>query len=360
MPNPRPKILFISHSYPPIVGGVETHNHELFTTLSQHADLTLIANRSRKLLPLFILTAPLRAAFTARKYDVILLGSCILANVAWFTRFFTNKPIVAVAHGLDLTWKNPVYQFLWVKTFLPKINRLIAVGHETINIATRKHYPPNQIVFIPNGVQIPHLQNEPTPQALDTLLGKPLSGKKILLTSGRLAKRKGVAWFITHVLPQLDDTYIYIVAGDGPDKTNIQSAIQSSNQQHRVILLGYVPDSTRNLLLATAHLFVQPNIPVPNNIEGFGISVIEAGAAGLPVLASNLEGLKDAVTDGQNGFLVEPQNPQAFIDKIKALFAEGNPRQVHGKRAADFIAAHLTWDRIGGLYMDEIRKSANL
>ena len=73
-------------------------------------------------------------------------------------------------------------------------------------------------------------------------------------------------------------------------------------------MLGYVTDETRDILFNTCDVFVQPNIKVAGDMEGFGISVIEAASCEIPVIASNIEGLKDAIKDGQNGFLVESGN----------------------------------------------------
>ncbi|GAG87335.1 unnamed protein product, partial [marine sediment metagenome] len=73
------------------------------------------------------------------------------------------------------------------------------------------------------------------------------------------------------------------------------------------------------LLYNAADLLLMPNIHVDGDMEGFGIVGLEAGSCGLPVIASNIEGIKDFVETRLNGFLVETKNADEFIDKIKMV-----------------------------------------
>ncbi|EKE20161.1 MAG: Glycosyl transferase, group 1 family [uncultured bacterium] len=351
------KILFISHTYPPIVGGVETQNFELFSSLSKISDCKLLANRNRKMIPLFLPFALIHAVFQIRKYDVLVLGSSLLGIIGWTVKFFSKKPVIAVAHGLDLTWKNSLYQKLWVQKFIPSLDKLIAVGNETIRAGVERGIPAEKFVFIPNGVDADKHLVSATRQDMEKIIGQSAENKRILLTTGRLAKRKGVAWFIENVMPTLSEDFVYIIAGAGPDKENIASAIKKTNLAQRVLTLGYVSDEDRNILWATADLFVQPNIKVSGDMEGFGISVIEAGASRLPVLASDMEGLKDAIKDGKNGFLVESQNAEAYAAKINELFADGSPREKFGEQVRNFVVENYQWKNIAKTYLEEIKKT---
>lgn len=363
------KILFISHSYPPTVGGVESHNFELSKWLGDIAEITIIANkRGRKFLPFFAIYAFFKSLWLAPKNDVVLFGSGMLALNGWLLKLFSKKPIICVIHGLDISYGSAVlgvwyekiliftYQALWTKTFLPKFDKFIAVGNETIEIAVKKNIPREKIVFIPNGVDTEKNLIEKNKADLEKILRISLAGKKILLTSGRLAKRKGVAWFAGNVMPKLGAEYLYVIAGDGKDKENIANAIKEKGLENRVFTLGYVTDEVRNTLWATCDLFVQPNIKIPGDMEGFGISVIEAGACRLPVLASNLEGLKDAIKDGKNGFLVEPENAGAYLAKITELFANGSPREIYGQAVRDYVLENYQWKNIAKQYLTEIEK----
>lgn len=351
------KILFISHTYPPIVGGVETQNYELYTWLSKITEVKLIANKKRLLIPFFLLYVPFRTLLTYHKYDAILLGSGILANTAWLIKKFTKKPVIIVTHGLDLTWKNKLYQKIWVKKFIPTAEKLIAVGNETIRMGVAHGISPEKFVFIPNGVDTEKHLVSTTRADAEKIIGQSLENKNFLLTTGRLAKRKGVAWLIENVLPKLNEKFIYVVAGSGPDKENILEAIERSAQEKRVFLLGYIPDEDRNVLWAAADLFLQPNIRVTGDLEGFGISVIEAGASRLPVLASNIEGLKDAIKNEKNGFLVESGNADAYVAKINELFAQGSPREIFGQQVREFVIENYQWKNIAQTYLSEIQKT---
>ena len=351
------KILFISRAYPPTVGGIENQNYELGEWLGKIADVKIIANkRGKNFLPFFLPYAICKSLFIAKNYDVILLGDGVLSVVGYKLKFFCKKPVICVVHGLDLTFKNFFYQKLWINWFLKKMDRIIAVGNETVRIAKEKGISEDKIVFIPNGVDTEKHLVSATRDDLEKIIGQPIAGKKILLTSGRLAKRKGVAWFISNVMPKLGEEFLYIIAGDGKDKENIENAIKNTNLENRVLMLGYVPDKQRNILLNTADLFLQPNIKVHGDMEGFGISIIEAGACRLPVLASNIEGLKDAIKDGQNGFLVQSEDTDAFIQKINELFSQGNPREIFGEKVREFVVQNYNWEYIAKLYLSEIEK----
>jgi len=348
------RILMISHTYPPIVGGVETQNFELYAWLSKIADVKLIANKKRWLIPFFLPYVTIRVLFSASKYDIIVLGSCLLANVGWAIKLFTKKPVVAVAHGLDLTWKNSLYQKLWVGIFVPSLNKLVAVGNETIRVGKERGISEDKFIFIPNGVDTEKNLVTASKHDLEKVIGERLEGKKIILTSGRLAKRKGVAWFIENVMPKLPENVLYTVAGAGPDRENIQKTIESTKLQTRVKMLGYISDEQRNILFNTCDLFIQPNIKVEGDMEGFGISVIEAGACRLPVLASKMEGLQDAIKDGQNGFLIEPYDADGYAKKINELLANDLERKAFGEKVRQFVIDNYQWKKIADRYLEEI------
>lgn len=351
------KILFISRAYPPVVGGIENQNFELSLWLPRFAEVKTIANkRGKKNLPLFIPYALLRALFLFKKYDVVLLGDGVLGIAGWVLKLFYAKPVISIIHGLDLTYKSNLYQKLWVNFFIKKLDKLIAVGNETIKAGVARGIPEEKFVFIANGVDTEKFLGNYSRKDLENVLEENLDGKKVILTLGRLAKRKGVAWFIENVMPQLPKNVIYVVSGEGPDKKNIIEAIQKNNLSGRIKLLGYVTDEEKIIFLNTCDLFIQPNIKVTGDMEGFGITVIEAGACRLPVVTSRLEGLQDAVKDGRNGFLLEPHDSKGYEKKISELLENDHYRKEFGKKAREFVIENYRWEIIARKYSEEIER----
>ncbi|HBP00687.1 MAG TPA: TetR family transcriptional regulator [Candidatus Moranbacteria bacterium] len=367
------KILFISRAFPPVVGGIENQNYELSKWLPKvdGMEVETIANtRGRKFLPFFAPYALAKTLFLLPKYDAVLLGDGVLAVLGWLIKLFSNKPVISVVHGLDINWNSKslgvwyekllvaIYQKLWVGVFLKKIDRFIAVGNETVNVAVKHGISEKKVVFIPNGVDTEKFIGDHSREKLAEILKENLEGKHVILTSGRLAKRKGVAWFIENVMPILPFNVLYVVAGDGPDKANIQAAVTKKNLSDRVKLLGYVSDQTKDVLMNTCDLFIQPNIKIEGDLEGFGISVIEATSCKLPVVASRLEGLKDAIKDQQNGFLVEPHDASGYATKITELLSNETFRKEFGSKARQFAIDNYQWSKIAERYAAEIRKTS--
>ncbi len=350
------KILFISHSYPPITGGVENQNFELYTWLSKIAEVKLLANKRRWLIPFFLKYAAFRALFSARNYDIVLLGSCLLSPVGWLVKKFSRVPVVSVAHGLDLTWENKIYQALWVRKFIPSLDKLIAVGNETIKVGMERGIQEEKFVFIPNGIDAEKFIENHSKKELEDIVGENLENKKIVLTTGRLAIHKGVDWFSSQVVPLLPENVIYLIAGDGEKRETIREIIKKKNLENRIKMLGRVSDKELKILYNTADVYAKPNIKVEGTMEGFGMVVLEAASCRLPVVAARLEGLKDAIQDGENGFLVEPNDVNGFAKKIEYLLNDNEFRRSFGEKAREYTQKNFAWNKIVRKYLEEIKK----
>ncbi len=345
------RVLFVSRAFPPVVGGIEQQNADLARFLGEECELTLIANRrGKRFLPLFYPWAIARTLVLLPRHDALLLGDGVLALLGAIAKFFyPKKAVVSVLHGLDITYRSGLYQKLWVRGAFRSLDGAIAVSHATKDVAVKRGFDESKIFVIPNGIESSRFRFAQNRAALSALLGFDTTGTVILLTLGRLVKRKGAAWFIENVLPLLPAEFHYAVAGAGPEEAAIREAIAVSKTENRVHLLGRVADAARETLLGNADVFVQPNIPVPGDMEGFGIAVIEASAAGLPVVAANLEGLADAVSDGENGRLITPGDARAFADAIAPL-SDTALRRDTGERSRAFTALHFDWNVIGKRY----------
>jgi len=350
-------LLFISRTFPPVIGGIERQNAEIARALATLCSVRVIANRRGKyLLPLFLPWATLRALLLLPRLDAVLLGDGVLGITGFILKLFTRKPVVCIVHGLDLTYPGHIYQRLWVHTFLPRLDRLIAVGNASLAAGVQRGIPAQRCVYIPNGVAAPARRNG-SRDDLAALIGRQPRGT-VLLTLGRLVRRKGVAWFVENVVPRLGTDITYIVAGAGPECDRIAAAIENRGLDDRVVLLGNVSEDSKELLFSTADLFIQPNIPVSGDIEGFGLVVLEAAVHGLVVVAARLEGLADAITDGVNGHLVSPENAAEYAARITTLLADRDAMKRFGRHAGTRTLSSYGWPLIADRYLEVIRRAA--
>ena len=354
----KSKILFISRAYPPITGGLENQNYELSLWLPKISQTQTIANkRGKKFLPLFLPYAFFKALFLLPKYDAILLGDAVLSIVGWSLKLFSKKPVICVTHGLDLTYKNRFYQKFWVGFFIKKLDKLIAVGNETIEAGTKLGISREKFVFIPNGVDTEKFIKSYSRENLERVIGEKLGKKKVILSTGRLAVHKGIDWFCENVVPKLPDDVLYVVAGDGKKRNDIEKIIKTKVLWPKVKMLGKVSDKDLKILYNTADLYVKPNIKVEGTMEGFGLVAIEAASCKLTVIASDLEGLRDAIKDGQNGFLIEPYDTEGYLKKINELLNDDKFRQEFGEKARQFVVKNYSWENISRRYLEEIEKT---
>ena len=357
------KVLFLTRTFPPITGGMENQNYELSRWLPRAGvALTTVANhRGKRFLPLFLPYVLLRSLFLAPRHDAVLLGDGVMAVVGWAIKvFYPTKPVLCVIHGLDVRYPNAFYQRLWVHRFLPRLDRLIAVGAGTIDEAEAHGIPRANCVFIPNGVD-PDAFYDPTFTRTDLaqLLGINLANRKVVLSTGRLAPHKGVDWFIAEVLPELPSEVLFVVAGDGQKMHDIRSTANHDGLSDRVVLLGKVSERTLKLLYNTADVYVKPNVSAPGFLEGFGLVSLEAASCALTVIAADIEGNRYAITSAENGFLVPSGDPAAWVTKLNDILSDRFDRHAFGMRARDFVIRHFAWAIIAAQYKTTILHTTN-
>lgn len=367
----NPKILFISRAYPPILGGIENQNYGIATELSQLTTVKIIANkRGKKFLPLFLIQATFVALFSLWKYDVVLFGDGVPTPIGVFLKLFhPKKKFVAIIHGLDITFAHKkslfgkIYQTLVIPA-IKRMDKLFMVGNHTIDEAVKIGVDKNKCVFIPNGFDKDKVCPNFTKKDLAEFLEMDLSDKKVILRVGRFVKHKGLDWFIDKVMPRLPENYILLGAGGRVAKKTVgdsdtfpacEENIKKNNLEKRVRLFPNIPQDKMNLLFNSVDLFISPNVKVPGSMEGFGINAIEGTACAKVVVASDLEGLKDAIINGRNGFMVEPENVEQYTNKIIAILEDDNFREAFGKRAQAYSFENFSWEAVGKRYIEELK-----
>ena len=336
------RVLFVTRKYPPRVGGMENLSYGLLTGFPE-PKTTVTWGGSQAHLVWFLPYVFLRVALTAHRYDVIHLGDAMLSAGGCLPRLFGKKVAISV-HGLDLTFAPRLYQ-AYLKLFL-RADAIIANSESTRRLAEARGL--SHVRAIPIGVPQRYFSVSRATQR-DAELEQRRAGRVALVTVGRLVPRKGVAWFVRNVLPRLSNV-LYVVVGVGAHRDEIERAAAETGMTDNVWLAGNVSDARLLALLGSSDVFVMPNIAVPGNVEGFGIVAIEASASGLPIVASRLEGIPDAVIDGENGQLVPPGDAATFVSKLAELVASPELRRKLGESGRAYTEQHYSWPRIIAQY----------
>jgi phosphatidylinositol alpha-1,6-mannosyltransferase len=319
---------------------MEQLSHKITTLVGVRRQVLAMPGSQRNLVWWLPVTA-LRAAAVARRVEVVHLGDAVLSLVGALVKAVTRTPVVMTVHGLDLIFANAAYQH-YLRWFC-RPDLVIANSSATAEQARARGLGP--VVVVPLGVDDRKLTSRE--ELASEVARLRTAGKRIMLTTGRLVARKGVAWFVAEVLPRLPDDVVYVVAGEGDARPAIEAAIATSGAYDRVILLGRVSDVQRDTLYVAADCFVMPNIVVPGDMEGFGLVALEASVTGLPVVAARLQGIVDAVHDGNNGVLVEPGDAAGFAKAVLEVL-EYPPEQ----RAAirQYTLSRFSWHAMAEAY----------
>lgn len=177
----------------------------------------------------------------------------------------------------------------------------------------------------------------------------PDGGVRWLLTVARLEAHKGVDTVI-QALPAIAaraPDVRYVVAGSGAERDTLEQLAHKTGVADRVRFLGEVTEHDLPALYNLASVYVGASRRAQRiGVEGFGISLVEASACGLPVVAGNSGGIPDAVRDGETGFLVPPEDPAALTDAVGRLITDAELARRIGAAGRRAVETYYNWDRV--------------
>jgi phosphatidylinositol alpha-1,6-mannosyltransferase len=346
------RILFIARAFPPTVGGMENLALHLSTQLGAHAHVeTLINRHGKKALPVFLPAALATsvARIRSRRFDAVHLADALLAPLGAALKSVTDLPVTATVCGLDVTYPNRGYQQL-VPRALRRLDHAMPISAATQAAMHARTGATPESTVIPLGVNALPRADE---QAIAEFKRVARIGEheRVIVTVGRLIERKGAAWFAGTVMPRLPADTVYVVVGQGPMRSHIEAAAWASGTTERVRLLGRLSDRMLAAAYARADVFAMSNVPVAGDMEGFGLVALEASASGVPVVASRLEGITEAVQDRGNGTLVDPLDVMAFSQAITGILEMPRDQaRALGEAGARFTLGRYGWHETARRY----------
>jgi phosphatidylinositol alpha-1,6-mannosyltransferase len=168
----------------------------------------------------------------------------------------------------------------------------------------------------------------------------------LLVTVARLVRHKGQDTGI-EALAWLDDAVRYLIVGEGKDRARLMALARERGVEGRVIFAGALSDAEVAEAYATATIYVGlSRLDREINVEGFGISFVEASASGVPVVAGDSGGVRAAVREGETGHLVPPGDPRAAAAAIGRLLGNEPERRRMGAAGRRAVETYYNWDRV--------------
>lgn len=275
--------------------------------------------------------------------QVIASGKFSLWTAALGTYAFPAHHYLGVLHGTEINPAGSIAKWLTHKS-LGRFNQLVAVSAFTRNLALTS-CPDLAILVLHNGFDPQKFAANAKTAAF------PKTGYPTLLSIGQLSRRKG-QHNVIHALPMLKTVFPkiqYHIVGIPTTRTQLEKLAKTLGVTDSIIFHNSLDDAAISSLLQQCDILMQLSENTPDgDVEGFGIAILEANAAGLPVIGSLGCGIEDAVRDGFSGRLVSPHQPAEIRSAIEELMAH-YPEYAANARE---WAKQFSWEIRGQAYLE--------
>lgn len=343
--KPKDNVLLFTLEYPPDIGGIANYYGNLVKYWSEGEVKILAGKKLLKPHGLFCLWHLWRAV-KKNNIQTVLVGQILpLGTVTWLLAKFIKFDYVVFLHGMDLTYglKTPRKKRLAHK-ILAGAKKIIAANSYVAKL-TGEIVDGGKIMVVNPGVNLP-ITNYKL-QITNHLKEKyNLINKSVLLQVGRLVERKGydkVLAALPEVSAEVPDL-VYVIIGDGPELKNYELRIKNDELQNNVILITDAADEEVQEWYELCDVFIMPAREIDGDFEGFGIVYLEANAHGKPVIAGDSGGVRDAVIDGVNGLLVNPESVDEIAQAIIKLAKDESLRKKLGEQGREWTK-NFNWEK---------------
>jgi glycosyltransferase involved in cell wall biosynthesis len=297
---------------------------------------------------IWFIVFPIQALFAVKRIDPQLVHAAGLhAGVAGLLcKKLLKKPFSVWGQGSDVYRSGPVLKSIYALV-LANADIVLAL---TTHMKTSMQNTCNCVVdVIPNGVDLKPFKDINREEARTRLHIR--KDERIIIFVGSLLPIKGVNYLIEAMNPihkRATNTKLFIV-GDGPEKKQLESLAQRLGANEFVWFLGRVEREEVPPYLMASDVFVLPSLS-----EGFPLVVLEAMAAGLPLVTTDLEQLSEIIKQDVNGFLVEPRNSAQIAEKVLLVLNDAQRRARISKANQDAARA-CSWSSVADQLEDRYR-----
>lgn len=203
-----------------------------------------------------------------------------------------------------------------------------------------------QVFAVPLGTDLDRFRAGLDTSAVRARYG--LNGGRWMLTVGRLVEHKGQDQGLRALalLRDSEPDLRYAVAGSGEYGKTLQALAAELGVEDRVRFIGHVTDEDLPALYNVAELYLGASRVAVNHVEGFGISLVEAAATSLPVVAGREGGMPEAVVDGVTGLLADPYDPRALAAAIQRILREPELAARLGEQGRRVAERQYSWQRV--------------
>jgi len=300
-----------------------------------------------------IVPGVMRGELAAPGFDLVVED---INKVPCFTPWWTRAPVGAIVPHLfgatafhEATAPVALY-VVALEALIPRAYRraqFLAISDSTRDDLVTRGVPRERIAVVECGLD--HARYRPDPAVAKALA-------PTVLFIGRLRRYKGLDWMMD-ALPALRARVPearLVVVGDGPWRADLERSARRPGLEGAVEILGFVPAAEKVRRLQEAWVLVQPS---PK--EGWGLTVVEAGACGTAVVASDRPGLRDSVRRDETGLLVPWGDRDALVDALARVLSDAALRERLG-RAGEAWAARFSWPDCARRSLDALLRGAGL
>jgi colanic acid/amylovoran biosynthesis glycosyltransferase len=277
-----------------------------------------------------------RLGVVAKCYDVLHAHFGPVGNSYRFAKALWRTPLVVSFHGYDFSSVitksgRDVYRRLFAEVDALTVNSEFMAGK-----LREFGCPANKLQKLPYGVDLSRFSRKTSTRTP----GEPVR----ILTIGRLVEKKGLEYSLRAFaqVRQVHPKMRYDIVGDGPLRKQLQGLIEKLGQPDAVTLHGAMEGEAVRALLAKADVFVLASVTASDgDQEGTPVSLLEAQASGIPVLATKHSGIPEIVRDGEGGFLVAERDVDQLAERLRHLVEHPEIRSRAGEAGSAFVAANF-------------------
>ncbi|WP_161600532.1 glycosyltransferase [Mycolicibacterium hodleri] len=352
------RLLLVTPIYPPTRGGIQTLLYQLTASLPG-TDVKVITAKERgweahdassgqlikrvwvpEVSPL-IRNAMFNFAALGALYgwrpDVVLCGHIVASPASWMIAKRFKAAHVVYAYGREIGIRPALAA--WA---LRRSNAAIAISA----------YTRGELLAAAHGATLPPIHVVSPGVNLPDDIGRCDASRPTVLTVARMRD-----WYKGHdrlldalplVIQEVPNVH-WVVIGEGKIRAELERRAKAAALLGNVSFLGEVDEDVKESWLSCAHVFAMPSRYPEDEAggEGFGIVYLEAGARGLPSVASNIGAPTEVVVDGKTGILVDADSPPAIAAALIRLLTDADYARKLGSAARRRVETGFTWELVG-------------